>query len=306
MWELVLGAHLLKQSGGRATFDGWRAQARDRMRRLPYPQRRLWGYLTPAHGPFPDFLTPAQPSPSLEAGIEAVRRTPARRIAHDLSLLRAAPGWVRSLADGEAHAVRELGDTLRRAYEATLAPHWPRVEALIDADRRLRARTSLEQGVEGLLSGLGPAFRWRPPVLEAEYPVPRELHLGGRGLLLVPSVFCRRTPVTFVDDDLQPVLVYPVVKEPGWWTEPADAAHPGRSSLGQLLGGTRAAALRAVEDGCSTSELARRTGVSAPTASQHAAALREARLLRSTRRGNEMVHTLTPLGRALLEANAPS
>ncbi|MYV51324.1 winged helix-turn-helix domain-containing protein, partial [Streptomyces sp. SID3212] len=118
---------------------------------------------------------------------------------------------------------------------------------------------------------------------------------------LVPSVFCWRTPVTFIDDDLPPVLVYPVVQEPGWWGDPGRRA--GRGALAAMLGPTRAAALRVIEGGCSTGELARRIGVTPPTASQHAAVLREARLVVSTRRNNTVIHTLTPLGAALLKEN---
>jgi len=59
-------------------------------------------------------------------------------------------------------------------------------------------------------SGLTPLFRWRWPVLEAPYPLDKDVHLAGRGLLLVPSYFCRRMPVTFADPGLPPVLVYPI------------------------------------------------------------------------------------------------
>jgi DNA-binding MarR family transcriptional regulator len=59
-----------------------------------------------------------------------------------------------------------------------------------------------------------------------------------------------------------------------------------------------------VEDGCTTGELARRIGISAPTASQHTLILREANLIVSTRNRHTVIHTLTPLGAALLHANA--
>jgi hypothetical protein len=141
-------------------------------------------------------------------------------------------------------------------------------------------------------------------VLEVDYPVEHDIHLGGRGLLLVPSVFCWRVPVTLIDPGLPPVLVYPVTRGPDWW-QPA-AGGRGAKTLANLLGPTRAACLRVIENGCTTTELARRTGVSPPTASQHAGALREAGLTASTRRANTMLHTLTPLGAALLAANPVS
>lgn len=67
-----------------------------------------------------------------------------------------------------------------------------------------------------------------------------------------------------------------------------------------LLGRTRAAVLRSVRTGCNTTELSRRAGVSLSTASEHAGVLRDAGLVVSSRKRNEMVHHLTPLGAALL------
>ncbi|MGW0561714.1 hypothetical protein ACWDZ4_14150 [Streptomyces sp. NPDC003016] len=42
---------------------------------------------------------------------------------------------------------------------------------------------------------------WRPPVLEVDHPVGRDLQLEGRGLLLIPSYFCWRRPITLIDED---------------------------------------------------------------------------------------------------------
>ncbi|MEU0430345.1 ArsR family transcriptional regulator [Streptomyces sp. NPDC006290] len=302
MWEIVLSATLLDGTAGRAVFDPWRAGARSRLRdRLPRQDARLIRYLAPRTGDFPDFLTPVRATTDLDDGIEAVRATPARRLRQDLAVLPAAPTWARPLADSARTALTGLGNALHRYYHAALGPYWPRIQALVDADRTARSRALLRHGVDGLLHSLRPTLDWTPSVLTAPYPVDRDLHLDGRGLLLVPSVFCWRTPVTLIDTELPPVLVYPVAHRPGWCADPA--ARPGSGSLAALLGTTRASALRAVEDGCTTTELARRTGTTAPTASQHTYILREANLIVSTRHRNTVVHTLTPLGAALLHAN---
>ncbi|MFJ6837028.1 hypothetical protein [Streptomyces sp. NPDC091209] len=75
----------------------------------------------------------------------------------------------------------------------------PLIRALVDADRTARSRALLRHGVDGLLHSLRPTVDWSPSVLTAPDPVDRDLHLAGRGLLLVPSVFGRPTPVTLVD-----------------------------------------------------------------------------------------------------------
>ena len=73
-----------------------------------------------------------------------------------------------------------------------------------------------------------------------------------------------------------------------------------------LLGRSRAAVLEAVADGCTTTELARRAGVSLASASQHAAVLRDSGLLVTRRTGKSVHHSLTVLGAALLNATWPS
>lgn len=57
-----------------------------------------------------------------------------------------------------------------------------------------------------------------------------------------------------------------------------------------------------IADGCTTSELAQRIGISPGGASQHATVLREAGLVVSHRHRNTVRHTLTGLGAGLLNA----
>ena len=68
-----------------------------------------------------------------------------------------------------------------------------------------------------------------------------------------------------------------------------------------LLGRTRAAVLRSLDGGTTTSELAGRLGISVSGASQHASALREAGLVSSRRDRNRMLHSVTDLGDQLVE-----
>jgi hypothetical protein len=97
----------------------------------------------------------------------------------------------------------------------------------------------LDGGTEAMLAGFQPFMRRAGDVLVAPYPVDRDLHLDGRGLLLVPSYFCRRTPLALVDPSLPPVLVYPA-----WQPEVSRPAAPGR--VVALLGRTRAGVLHSV------------------------------------------------------------
>lgn len=301
LWETVLSANLLATRQGRAVFGAWRAQARAGLRRLPRHQLYLVRTLAPPWGSFPDFLNPAEAAQGLSEGVRAILSTPRRRLAEEMNVLTEAPSWLRPLADGEPAALENLGQALHGYFHAALSPYWSAVRAQIEADRAVRAREMLSGGVEALLSSLGPSLRWRPPHLEAEYPLDRELRLDGRGLLLVPSVFCWQAPITLTDPGLPPVLVYPVARTHHWWLPQQSGAGP--RTLGRLIGQGRAAVLQALEDGGTTSEVARRAGVTSATVSEHVRILREAGLTASVRDRNTVLHVPTPLGISLLTAN---
>ncbi|MDH2391319.1 winged helix-turn-helix domain-containing protein [Streptomyces sp. HNM0663] len=298
LWETILSFHRLRDRRGATVFGEWRSETRARLN----GETRLLSALVPPKGYFPDFLTPPEARDGLDAGLQALRATPPARLRAELALAAAdracvpgLPGRLAALAEGRAEPLARLVGALHGYFRAAVEPYWPHLQARIEADRAVRGRALLDGGPDELLDSLSPVLRWRAPVLEADYPVDRELRLGGRGLLLQPSFFCRGTPVVYRDPTLPPVLVYPVADRCG------PAFHePGGPSLGRLVGHTRSAVLQAIRSGSTTSELARRAGVSLASASQHAAVLREAGLVVTLRHGNSVLHTLTPLGAALL------
>jgi DNA-binding transcriptional ArsR family regulator len=129
-------------------------------------------------------------------------------------------------------------------------------------------------------------------------------------LLLQPSFFCTRRPVTLANPDMTPVLVYPIQHTLGWARDPSrsgsgSGSGSGRergAELGALIGHTRAAILQDVVAGRTTGELAERFGISGAAASYHTAVLRRAGLLLSVRHNKYMLHTITPGGLALLDS----
>lgn len=313
VWELILSLHLLQE--GDPAIDGWRRGVAGRLRRADgYGQLRLLLALNPPRGYFPDFLTPYASLGGFAAGVDAIRSTPKTMLRRDLGLLASDGGLPPSagaLARGDGAALGHLTDSMRYYQRLAIEPYWARIEAAVEADRAQRTRTLLDGGVDALLGSLRPAMRWNDGALEVpDYPAHREVRLGGRGLLLVPSFFCARVPVALADPELPPVLVYPIDRLGGLATAPGGAAASasrcearaaGRPALAALLGRTRAAVLEVVDEGCSTGEVARRLSISAAAASQHATVLRNAGLLVSRRDRNTVVHTLTPLGRAVLD-----
>ncbi|MYY13582.1 helix-turn-helix domain-containing protein [Streptomyces sp. SID4919] len=302
LWETVLSVHRLRDRWSPTALDTWRGAARRRLMADPVRGRdafSLLGTLIPRRGNFPDFLTPTalmdSPGDDLGGGLDQILATPRTLLRRDIGMLPDPPRRLTALSDGDSDALRRLDCALRTYHAAAVAPHWTAVRAAVEADRARSGRDLLDGGTEGLLAGLRPVLRWEPPVLTADYPVAHDLHLGGRGLVLVPSYFCSRRPVTLIDPELPPVVVYPARTVTATRT-----LYEGRHALERLLGRTRSGVLAAIGAGCTTGELALRAGISPASASQHATILREAGLVTTVRAGPSVLHTVTGLGISLL------
>ncbi|MEV7889912.1 helix-turn-helix domain-containing protein [Streptomyces sp. NPDC002817] len=307
LWELCASLHRFQSRRGRWAYADWYRTARTRLddAGLTRTLRTLLLPLVPRAVYFPDFLTPPEATEGFDAGLKAILATPRRRVVDEVGILTrtcGAPAWAPRLA--EPGMRKDLVQAMRAYYDTVIAPHGDRVQARIEAERSTLARAVLDGGIEGILQNLGPGLRWRRPVLHTLYPEDRDLYLNGRGLLLVPSYFCWGNPVAFSDTTLDPVLIYSLCHEPHHTALPGDLS--SGAPLATLLGRSRAVVLRAVAPGATTGELARAAGVSASSASQHATALRDAGLIVSHRHAASVLHTLTPLGAALLRANTPA
>lgn len=296
MWELVNSLHALQARHTAPAHAPWLEHVRGRLARSDLREPiRLLTTLVPARGRFPDFLTPPHKG-GMEVARDLIRSTPTDRVRAELAACctqRTPPDRLRRLAGGDRTARQELDLALTVYFRELLAPQRQLIDDVVHSDRAHHSRDLLAGGAERLLSTLSPCIRWEPPTLVAAYPRDGDLHLRGRGISLIPSFFCTGRPITLIDPDLPPVLVYPASRRSGC-AETLDA-------LPELLGRTRAMALCALASPCSTGELAVRIGVSIASASKHASVLRKARLITSTRRGCEVVHALTPLGREVAQ-----
>ncbi len=306
LWEVLLSLHLLQTDEDQPLFGRWRRQVR---RQLQASDRRLLD-LAPPEGYSPDFLTPSADdrknglaTNDLEGGLSAILQTPSARVAAELELLVGRgplTPWMKRLASGEEAARRELADLIRRYHRIAIAPYWTAIQREVHRDLAARSRAALTGGFTSLAGQLHPDVRWSPPRLEVHAGrMDRDIDLAGRALRIVPSIFCRRHPIMLGDPRLPQVLVYPVEPDPTWFDSRA-LPRDGRA-LAALLGRTRAAVLGSVaENGCSTSELARRLGISPASASEHASVLHQAGLIRTHRVGTAVRHTLSPTGAELV------
>ncbi|MET0135677.1 MAG: winged helix-turn-helix domain-containing protein [Kibdelosporangium sp.] len=298
MWEVISSVQVLQHSDGSLSFDPWRRRVRESVSRdgeLRAAVRTLVA-VAPHAAYFPDFLTPALDGCDLDAAVDSVLSTAPRRLRAEIGRLQPtgspAARWLDDLARGRITALRHLRQALQVYYNSLFNPY----RHVVDSGLRTECAGGIERylrtGPEGLLRWLGPGTAWQPPVLSVDYPLDRDLHLDGRGLVLIPCYFCLYHPVALADPQLSPVLVFPIRTE----SRLLAAGRAGGDHLGALLGATRALILRSVVDGCSTTRLASLADVAPATVSHHTSVLRAAGLITTDRHENFATHRITPLG----------
>ncbi|MEV7245998.1 transcriptional regulator [Streptomyces sp. NPDC093248] len=303
--ETFDSVRLLRERGLGLAFRPWQASVRGRLD----GQAKPLSALMPERGPVIDMVSLAGDAPSIEEAVDNFLGAPRDLMRIELEPIAFHPShrtWARNLMDGDREARLDVAAALRHVHAVNLAPFARRVRSHLAAMRSACAHTLAEAGVEGLLTDLcTPLLRWRPPVLEVRHSRDADVHLGGRGLVITPTFFSSEQVELLqspLEPDRAPVLAVPAVTGAAVGAPLWDVGESTDRSLGDLLGRTRAAALAAVADGCGTTELSRRLGISAAAASHHATVLRGAGLITTGREGKAVLHVLTPLGAALLEA----
>jgi DNA-binding transcriptional ArsR family regulator len=281
-------------------FDPWRRSVAPHVNEATHALGRLFPWAL-------DLGTVAERNPSLDAGLERFQARPSRLVASELEYSATSafcpPDWAGRLV---AREPRELvAGALRAYHETAIEPYWPAVSQMLEGETVRAARRLGELGVVAFLASLSPHIGWQGSALEVQCPsrFVHDCYLDGRGLDVVPSLFCPAGfPLCMGDDPDAPyILFYPVHLGPAalarLWA-PGGVPPP---SLAALVGRTRAAVLDIlVATPCTTSELARRGGMSLSSASEHASVLRAAGLVASRRQGTAVVHSATELGLQLL------
>ena len=257
--------------------------------------------LVPARGYSPDFLTPPPRGPlgDIEDELATIRATPIREVRREMAIFRRVHRAVKIAEPWLEHPRRELNrlcDTLEAFWERALAPVWPRVRALLEADVAHRARQLTTGGPADLFDDLHQEIRWAGDRASVGIPFDGVEVLDGRGLLLMPSAFAWLRPWAITLAPWQPTVVYPARGVATLWEDEPPA--PG--GLSPVLGRTRASMLVALAAPVSTTELARRLSVTPGAISQHLTALRAAGLVTSRREGRSVLYVRTPTADALV------
>ncbi|MFI5694060.1 DUF5937 family protein [Kribbella sp. NPDC051586] len=247
----------------------------------------------------PDFLSPRPYTPlgRIEDELAALTGTPGPVVRADLAEVHPAalPAVLRGRPD--RILVRVLA-ALRDYWEVCFEPYWQRMRTVLEADVVYRGRVIAQSGLAVMFADVDPHVSLEQTVVYVRLRsgLSYRSSTAGRGLTLVPSLFCRRASAP-ISADRPPHIMYPA-RGLGtlWETEPDVHA----SALAGLIGRVRARLMNLLETPTSSTELAVRLKVTPTAVNQHLRALREAGLLTSARHGRSVLYRRSDLGDRLV------
>ncbi|GAA1681230.1 DUF5937 family protein [Glycomyces endophyticus] len=301
LWEVTASVRVLRAPGEHALHRRWVRAVRDRLRGIDL---RPLLELIPANSPgLPAFLAPppATSTPDIATELAAMRTLDHDRIRSGLDMLAPTPA-IERFSDDPDTGLDRLAAAVEAYWETALAPWWPRIRTLCEHDLRHRSRLLAEGGAQRLFADLSPRIAWDAAgVLRIDSGWSIDATLGGRGLLLVPTVFGGDRVHSVVAEPWQPTVRYSPRGLGLLWRRDDPQAAPG---LAGVLGPTRSALLAALAEPADTGELADRCGLSAGGVSQQLQLLFRAGLVTRHRAGRRVLYSRTLAAEALLAAAA--
>jgi DNA-binding transcriptional ArsR family regulator len=303
LFEATASVAALRDPAAHSLHLTWVRAARERIAAEPPLDMSLLEALIPVGSYVPDFISPPPetPLPDLAEELDRVRRTPPAQVRRELGWLfdgHRPPPVVRPLLEDPRRGLDLLARALEAYWERAIAPDWERIRTVAEDDIAHRARMLTAAGPIEVFGDLHRDVSWRDGALAIDRPYDADVHLGGRGLLLVPAVFTWPRCAAMLDPPWQPALLYPP-RGVGLLWEPR---RPDDGALSGLLGARRAAVLASLDRETTTTALARRLGASPASVSEHLAVLRRAGLVRARRAGREVLYLRTAAGDGLLRA----
>ena len=297
--EMQWAVEVVRDPARRSIHLPWARWAEPRARRIAPSVELLHSLLALPGGYVPDFIAPPPetPLPDVAAEIERVAATPPETARRELQKRfdRGNTTLPASLVADPQTAIAQITAAQREVWDVLLAPVWPEVRAVLEADVLHNARTLTSSGAEALFDGLHPRVQLNDGVLTIPTTYEGSIDLGGRGLLLVPVAFAWPDVYAMLEEPWQPSVLYSARGVGGLWS---DEREDDGAALDELIGRRRAEILRALPG--ATHDLAVRVAASPAGVSQHLGVLRRAGLARSTRDGRRVVYERTPAGDALL------
>jgi DNA-binding transcriptional ArsR family regulator len=302
LFDLTWSTNTLRDPARRSLHLPWVRAAQQRLEGLDWA---LLDAVAASTGPYvPDFISPPPTTPlaDLEGELARVRATPPERVAQEVAWRfehAPAPEEVVPLLDDPERLVAILVEQMRAYWDRALAPWWPAIRAVLEADIHVRARRLSAGGALSVFSDLHPTVRWHDRQIEVERRHEQQVELGGRGMLLVPAAFAWPDVFALTDEPWEKALVYTPRGVGELWA-PAEDGDP--DALAALIGGRRAEILAALRAPAATSDLAALLGASPGGVSEHLSVLRRAGLVTTQRDGRRVLYRRTAAGEALPRA----
>jgi DNA-binding transcriptional ArsR family regulator len=298
LWEAFSALRVLTEPRRRSYHLPWLESVRPKLARV---EVELLLALSPRVGWTPDFLTPVPTGPGTTVAeqLDRVRATPPDLAERDISRSftqrgdQPVPAAARLLLERPEAAPRLLADALEVCWELLVAPHWPRLRDLLEADIQYRTGRLGDYGLERTLTDLHPRVRWNERSLIVQSNDTDRRRLDGAGLVLLPSAFVWPDIVTVMEAPAQPTLIYPARGIAELW-QPTVTTRS--DTLARLLGATRASLLQSLAEPASTMTLARRHALSPGTVSEHLSVLHGAGLITRLRQRHTVFYRLSALG----------
>lgn len=310
LWEVTRSYFALKNPDRAAIHVPWLREAKPFLETLDLTP--LAALLDSPHWYAPDFLTPppSTPFPSFAEELATLRSSAAETVREEVRRTwnGEVPDIARPYLDRPEKALETLAELLTLYWRETLEPHWPRLRLILENDVASRARKLALGGAEALFADLNTSVRYLSDTLEvqggrgSEYDVQAkdaqkavlevckepgeaiDVRPGGRGLLLVPSIFVWPNVVTIIAPPWQPAVVYSPRGAANAWLTDA----PANEGLARLLGESRARIFLSLAAPATTLELSRITHLATSSVSHHLSKLSSVGLVTAQRQGREV------------------
>ena len=298
--ELTLSLRVVHDPGRYPLHLPW---SRRLARLRPRLDMAVLGALTNDRGWTPDFLSPRPDSPftRIEEDLARVRSTPPQQVRDDLHAIH---GRIPTAVAGRPGRVLErIADAIENYWHLALAEHWDRMRTILEADIVYRGRLLTQAGLDAMFADISDRISFHSPVVRVRIAgvAPRRIETKGAGLTLLPTLFALHTGVP-VDPTAPPILIYAARGTGTLWETPHNTSS---AALDAVLGRVRAQLLTSLTEPASSTDLARRNGVSTSAINQHLRALRDVGLLTSTRYGRSVLYLRSELGDALVRPQRP-
>lgn len=295
----------LGQLSGRFRHDvnlRWMRWAREELARRPLALPHVWPLVVNDRLAIPEFLLPAPSGPltTIDDALAVMRETAPDDVRASMRRVFGdePPEVATELTDDPAAGLRAIAAELREAYDRLIAPHWPRIRAVLDADIAYRAQRLAANGAAALFADIHPDLRWQDGrVTVAGFREQTNLTAPG-GLVLLPVVLGPPHPTVKRTTSTRMTLRYPARGVGTLWSA---GTRPVRGSAVRLLGRQRAELLEALRSPATTTDLARALRVTPSAVSQHLRVLRDSGLVTSERAGRSVLYLTTERGISLLE-----